>query len=54
MQIEAPESAGMNGDRLKRIDRSMLAYVERGTFAGVEHADRAPRQGRACRTIRLA
>jgi CubicO group peptidase (beta-lactamase class C family) len=35
MEIEAPESAGMNGDRLKRIDRCMLAYVERGAYAGV-------------------
>ena len=34
MQIEAPESVGMNGDRLKRIGRSMLAYVDRGTLRG--------------------
>lgn len=35
MQIDQPESAGMNGARLKRIDACMQAYVDRGTYAGV-------------------
>ncbi len=35
MRIDSPESVGMNGARLKRIDACMQAYVDRGTYAGV-------------------
>ncbi len=35
MPVNTPESAGMNGARLKRIDACMRSYVDRGTYAGV-------------------
>ena len=35
MPIDSPESAGMNGSRLKRIDARMRSYVDGGTYAGV-------------------
>ncbi len=35
MPIDTPESAGMNGARLKRIDACMRSYVDRGAYEGV-------------------